>query len=337
MPGWARERHGGAPAADRDRDVLVGVLVEDDLAVARVGERARGDRVVAVGGELELDLRPRHCAELLDVAPRQVQLHVPESVDVEAARADAPRADVRLRHLEPDERVGLHRGAELTDVEPPREVCRRRREDIAAVEGRGHRLERVLPVRDLVRRLDAAELLGRRHEQAVVRPHIQPPVRPADGDLSAIAADSWVDDREVHALGQVRQRVREHERALEDALRLDPVRDVDDLDLGRDPLHHAVAGSDEVVLEPEVGQERDQHVRATVTNRPRRRGRRGHASSPGRRPRGRPRVPPLSSAGPIVTAGMSTPSAANERAAEPDASTTTSPSGGPDGRRSRVR
>ena len=80
------------------------------------------------------------------------------------------------------------------------------------------------------------------------------------------AADSGIDDREVNALGKVRERVREHERALEHALRLDPVRDVDDLDLRRDPLHHSVAGADEVVLEPEVGQEGDEHVRPTLTD-----------------------------------------------------------------------
>ena len=43
-------------------------------------------------------------------------------------------------------------------------------------------------------------------------------------------------------------------------LRRDPVRDVDDLRLGRDPLDHAVAGADEVVLKPEVAQEGDEHA-----------------------------------------------------------------------------
>ena len=61
-------------------------------------------------------------------------------------------------------------------------------------------------------------------------------------------------------IGHVRERAREHERALEDLLPRDPVRDVDDLRLGRDPLDHAVARADEVVLEPEVAQEADEHA-----------------------------------------------------------------------------
>jgi hypothetical protein len=37
------------------------------------------------------------------------------------------------------------------------------------------------------------------------------------------------------------------------------VRDVDQLGPGRDALHHAVAGADEVVLQAEVGQEGNDH------------------------------------------------------------------------------
>jgi hypothetical protein len=36
------------------------------------------------------------------------------------------------------------------------------------------------------------------------------------------------------------------------------VGDVDDLDVGGDSLHDAVTGPDEVVLETEVGEERDE-------------------------------------------------------------------------------
>src|SRR5215208_7738478 len=45
------EEVGRAPAADRDRDVRVRVLVEDDVARARVREGACGDRVVALQGK----------------------------------------------------------------------------------------------------------------------------------------------------------------------------------------------------------------------------------------------------------------------------------------------
>ena len=46
---------------------------------------------------------------------------------------------------------------------------------------------------------------------------------------------------------------------LEHVLGWDPVRNVDDLDFGRDPLDHAVTGAYEVVLETEVAQERHEH------------------------------------------------------------------------------
>ena len=53
---------------------------------------------------------------------------------------------------------------------------------------------------------------------------------------------------EVDALGHERQRVGQRERSLEDGLRRDAVRDVDDLDVGRNPLHHTMTRADEVVL-----------------------------------------------------------------------------------------
>ena len=73
-------------------------------------------------------------------------------------------------------------------------------------------------------------------------------------------ADTRVDDREVDADGHEADRVRENERALQDRRRRDPVRDVDDLRLRRDALDDAVARADEVVLQPEVAQKRDEHA-----------------------------------------------------------------------------
>ena len=74
----------------------------------------------------------------------------------------------------------------------------------------------------------------------------------------ASAADARIDDREVHAGRHVRERVRERERTRKDLARWDSVRDVDDLDLGRDPLHHAVTRADEIVLEAEVCEKGDE-------------------------------------------------------------------------------
>jgi hypothetical protein len=59
LAGAHAEHLRGAAAADRDRDVSVGVLVEDDVAGTRVREGASRDRVVAVERDLELDRHPR--------------------------------------------------------------------------------------------------------------------------------------------------------------------------------------------------------------------------------------------------------------------------------------
>src|SRR5438045_1685334 len=70
----------------------------------------------------------------------------------------------------------------------------------------------------------------------------------------------------MDAVRHVRRRIREHERALENVSRRNPMCDVDDLRLWCDPLDHAVTGADEVVLEPEVAQKGDEHA-ATSTRR----------------------------------------------------------------------
>ena len=134
-------------------------------------------------------------------------------------------------------------------------------------------------------------------------------------DRTPLAADARVDDREVDARGHVRQRVGEHERALEHRLRLDPVRDVDHLARQARSRDHPVARADEVVVEPEVGQERDDHgVRLSLD------GARRGSPRPATRPRGRRAGPPTRAAevvsGPIETTGIAGSISASTRAAE---------------------
>src|SRR5438128_8194034 len=127
----------------------------------------------------------------------------------------------------------------------------------------------------------------------------------------------------MHAHRHVRQRIREGERALQDASRPDPVRDVDDLHIGSEPLHDAVAGADEVVLEAEVGEEGDEHQRElTASSRPSRSCEAATAatSSPAARAS-------ASVCGPIATTGRRAPVAASARAADAEATIATSPSG----------
>ena len=122
------------------------------------------------------------------------------------------------------------------------------------------RLECILGVRELVRRRDPRPPCGRQ-EQPVVGTDVVPAFPVEERQRTSRTADSRIDDREVHSDGHVADRVPEDERSLQDGLRGDPVGDVDDLRLRRDALDHAVARPHEVVLEPEVAQERDDHAR----------------------------------------------------------------------------
>src|SRR3954453_7123984 len=57
LPRCNSKQLGRIPAADRERDVPVGVLVKDHIALAGVRERPRDNGVVAVEPELHLDHR----------------------------------------------------------------------------------------------------------------------------------------------------------------------------------------------------------------------------------------------------------------------------------------
>src|SRR5712691_11355196 len=92
-------------AADGNRDVSIRVLVEDDLAAPRIGEGARGDRVVALGSELQLETRAGDDGSFLQVIAIQVQLHVAEAVDRQDGRVNSRRADLRTWDDEPRERI----------------------------------------------------------------------------------------------------------------------------------------------------------------------------------------------------------------------------------------
>src|SRR5207244_10308369 len=112
----------GVAAVDRDRHRPVGVLVEDDVAAARVREGARGDDVVALAGELELDLTTGLDTRLLEVLAPEVELHVAEAVDVENRRPDAGAAQVRLGQVETGERLLVERRPELLERHAEREM-----------------------------------------------------------------------------------------------------------------------------------------------------------------------------------------------------------------------
>jgi hypothetical protein len=84
----------------------------------------------------------------------------------------ARRTDLGLRHVETRERVRIDRRAELGEGNAEREVGRRRREEITAVERPRHRFQRIIRIGELVRLGDSPELLGSRNEQSVVWPDV---------------------------------------------------------------------------------------------------------------------------------------------------------------------
>src|SRR4029079_16690293 len=104
-------------------------------------------------------------------------------------------------------------------------------------------------------------------EQPVVRPDVDPALPVAQGKSAPRTADARIDDREVNSFGHEGERIRQSQRSLEHGLRRDAVSDVDDLDFRCDPLHHTVAGADEIILQAEVRQERNEarHAAAEFT------------------------------------------------------------------------
>ena len=82
-------------------------------------------------------------------------------------------ADARHRQLEPHERLRVDRRPELRERDAEREMRRGGREEIAAVERARDRVQRICGIRELVRLVDAAEALGGRQQQPVVRADVE--------------------------------------------------------------------------------------------------------------------------------------------------------------------
>ena len=96
--------------------------------------------------------------------------------------------------------------------------------------------------------LDAAVAVGGQGEQAVVRAHEEAVAAAAQSDRPPGPAHPGVDHREVHGpVGQVRQRVAQHEGPGQHVALRQPVRDVDHAHIGSDARDHAAAHAGEVV------------------------------------------------------------------------------------------
>src|SRR2546428_7931173 len=115
----------------------------------------------------------------------EIELHVPEPVDRENGAVDACRSQFGLRKVEPGERVRIDRWAEFCERDADGEVRGGRREEITAVEGARHGLERVARIRELVSLRDAAQLLRRRVHKAVVGPDVNTNLTVLEGEGAA--------------------------------------------------------------------------------------------------------------------------------------------------------
>ena len=210
----------------------------------------------------------------------------------------------------------VERRAELGERDAEREVRRRRREEVAAVERPRDRLERVLGVRELVRRrrsrrarrprAAAGRCRGRRRAaRRRVRSASGRRWLPTPGSTTARWTPSGMYGSVFASTSAPWSTCCGGIPCVMSMISR----------VGRDPLDHAVARADEVVLQPEVGQEGDDHGRepkAPLRTRLRRdESRRGRASPPRRRratPAARARARVV--CGPIETAGSVEPSAA---------------------------
>ena len=127
-----------------------------------------------------------------------------------------PSPYLRLRQLEPHELLRVDRRAEVAERDAAREVRGGRGEEVAAVERARDVLERVAGFASSCASATPPRV-GGGHEQAVVRADVEPSLGVTERERAATAADSRIDDGEVHADRHVRERVGEHERALQDA------------------------------------------------------------------------------------------------------------------------
>ena len=97
LPSSTRSSSRGAASRDREREAAVAVLVEDQRAARRVGERSREDGVEALAAADELDPRAGRELDVLEVLAAEVERDVAEAVDDERDRADPVLPDLRLR------------------------------------------------------------------------------------------------------------------------------------------------------------------------------------------------------------------------------------------------
>jgi len=124
-----------------------------------------------------------------------VELDVPEPIQVEDLTFDPPALDVRLGHAEPHQGVGIDRVAQVLERHALGQVGRGWCKHVARVERRCDGAERVLLGGDGHDLRHTVHGLPRQIEDPVVRPDEQPTVPRSDREI-AITADARIDDGE---------------------------------------------------------------------------------------------------------------------------------------------
>jgi hypothetical protein len=110
----------------------------------------------------------------------------------------------------------------------------------------------------LVRLLRAPAFVDGVHHKAVVWAYEHRPGGTSNGDRLSVGPNAGIHDRKVYGVRQEPNRLFENDRSVPYVMAKDVVVEVDDLEPWCYPEHHPVAHADELVLEPVVGQERDE-------------------------------------------------------------------------------
>lgn len=192
---------------------------------------------------------------------RQVERDVAEAVDPDRVREGAVLLDLRQRERRPLQRAGIDRFSRVGEARAQRQVGGDGGEQIAPVEGRRCALEREPRGADVDDLRRAAERVEGGGQQPVVGGDEQvAALGGAYRERAPVAPDARVDDGEMDRIGRVGDGLGEDRARFADVVTGDPVGDVDDPHVGRDPGDHGPADAREVVGDPIVGEEGDGHA-----------------------------------------------------------------------------
>ena len=139
------------------------------LPLADVGERARVDRLAGAPARRapRRSRRARSPAARMSSA-RRLSCRLPKRSTATTLRANPALGHLGWRQLQALKRIGIQRSPGVLERRAERQVRGDGREQVAAVKGRGHRLQPVRALRDVDRLHDSAAGLGGRPQQAVV-------------------------------------------------------------------------------------------------------------------------------------------------------------------------